>query len=634
VNMLPMMVPLAATGGDLQVGHWIDYAIIIAYIVGIMGFGVVFGRYAKTTSDFFFGGRRFAWWLVGMSFVATTVGSYSFIKYSQKAYQYGFSSTQTYLNDWFLMPLFMFGWLPIIYFTRVTSVPEYFERRFDRKCRVMATFIILLYLVGYIGYNFFMLGTALNAMLGWPVLWGAAGVAAVCALYVNFGGQTSVIMTDLAQGVLLLIAGFVVLVLGVVLLGEHGGFWANFPPAFRTAFAGLNKPAKFPAVGVFWQDGMANGVAFYFMNQGILMRFMCARSVREGRKAGVFIVLLLMPLAAVAVSNPGWIGRAMVNAGMLPVTTSADKIFVLVANKVGGIGFFGVLMAALLAALMSTTDSLINAVSAIAVNDIYRPFVRKAAADRHYLFVARVVGIVAALVGIVLVPTFMAFKDMYVAHANFVATVTPPMVVAIILGVCWKRFTRTAAFATLAGGAACMVLTYVKVPFVGRPLGEWLISWVSHGIEPRGYTYMRSLYGIAVCAVIGIVVTLLTKAESEEKLEGLVMGSIGKAKLRFKGGIPNEEPGEKLVLNVVVVERPEAEANVATVHADDLARLKANAGDMLYACDTRWWFGGLHSVHLRAGDPGGEPGTIAIDRSNLETGHLGPRERVTVEKIM
>ena len=632
MSSLPLFMPLAVVQ---QVGHWVDYTIIIAYVVGIMLFGLVFGRYAKSTSDFFFGGRRFAWWLVGMSFVATTVGSYSFIKYSQKAYQYGFSSTQTYLNDWFLMPLFMFGWLPIIYFTRVTSVPEYFHRRFDRRCRVMATIIILVYLVGYIGYNFFMLGKALNAMLGWPVFLASAGVALVCAVYVHFGGQTSVIMTDLAQGILLLAAGFAVLVLGVILLAQHGGFWANFPPAYRTAFAGLNRPAKFHAIGVFWQDGMANGVAFYFMNQGILMRFMCAKSVRDGRKAAIFIVLCLMPLAAIAVSNPGWIGRAMVNAGLLPATTSADQIFVLVADKVGGIGFFGVLMAALLAALMSTTDSLINAVSAIAVNDVYRPFIRKGASDRHYLAVARTVAIVAALVGVVLVPTFMAFKDMYVAHANFVATVTPPMVVAIILGVCWKRFTRTAALATLAGGAVCMVLTYVKAPAGdGMTIGEWLIHWVGHGIEPKGFTYMRSLYGIVVCSVIGIVVTLFTKPEPAARIDGLVIGSIRRAKELFKGSEPNEEPGERLLLTVVPIDRPENEANVVTLHPDDLARLHAKPGDMLYAADRRWWLGGLRSAHVRAGQPGGQPGTVAIDRRSLAPGELGPQTQVRVEKIL
>ncbi|MBN1422831.1 MAG: sodium/solute symporter [Planctomycetes bacterium] len=614
----------------VEIGHTIDYAIILAYLVGILLFGLAFSSYAKTTSDYFFGGRRFSWWLVGVSYVATTVGSYSFIKYSQKAYQFGFSSTQTYLNDWFLMPLFMFGWLPIIYFSRVTSVPEYFERRFDRTSRVLSTFIILLYMVGYIGYNFFMLGTALRTMLGWPILIGAGVVAIICAVYMHLGGQTSVIMTDLAQGVILLAAGFLLLFLGVSEMGEYGGFWSHFPPPFRTAFAGLNTPASFPAIGIFWQDGMANGVAFYFMNQGILMRFMCAKTVREGRKAAVFIVFLLMPLAAIAVSNAGWIGRAMVHAGLLPADVSADDIFVIVSNRIGGVGFFGLLMAALLAALMSTTDSLINAVSAVSVNDIYRPFIRRNASDKHYLEAARVTAILAAVAGLALVPLFMSFKDMYVAHANFVATVTPPMVVAIILGAVWKRFTRTAAVATLGGGALCMILTYT-------PIGGTLMGLVAQGIPPAGYTYMRSLFGIVACTAIGITVTFLTKPEPEEKIEGLVMGSIRRAKERLKGGPPNDEPGGTIVLRVATAARSEDERDVAILHPDDLARLRAAPGDLLYAADPRRWLGGLRSVHLRAGEAGeagGEPGTIVLDPSTLEHGRLGPQERVRVEKIM
>ena len=87
---------------DIAVGTFLDRIIIIAYFAIVMGFGAYFGRYSKTTSDYFFGGRRFAWWLITISIVATGVGSHSFLKYSTKAYQYGLSSTMTYMNDWFL----------------------------------------------------------------------------------------------------------------------------------------------------------------------------------------------------------------------------------------------------------------------------------------------------------------------------------------------------------------------------------------------------------------------------------------------------------------------------------------------------------------------------------------------------
>ena len=110
------------------IGTPLDYGIIIAYFVLILGFGSVFGRFTKSTKDFFFGGQRFSWWLVSFSMVATTVGSYSFIKYSHVAFEHGLASTMSYTNDWFWMPIFMFIWLPVVYFSKVTSVPEYFER--------------------------------------------------------------------------------------------------------------------------------------------------------------------------------------------------------------------------------------------------------------------------------------------------------------------------------------------------------------------------------------------------------------------------------------------------------------------------------------------------------------------------
>ncbi|MFH0946332.1 MAG: hypothetical protein V2A76_14120, partial [Planctomycetota bacterium] len=189
------------------VGEPIDYAVMGLYLVMILAVGIYFGRRQKTTRDFFFGGQRFSWWLISFSLVATLVGSYSFVKYSQAAYSYGMASSQTYLNDWALMPLLLFGWLPILYFSRITSVPEYFGRRFNSKVRFFATLSVLIYLISYIGVNLYTMGTVLHALLGWEVLTSAIIIASVSAIYVTFGGQTSVIMTDLMQGCMLLLAG-------------------------------------------------------------------------------------------------------------------------------------------------------------------------------------------------------------------------------------------------------------------------------------------------------------------------------------------------------------------------------------------------------------------------------------------
>lgn len=82
-----------------MIGTPLDVAVMLIYFVAVVGFGVFFGKYSTTTKDFYFGGQRFAWWVIAFSATATTVGSYSFVKYSEAGFSYGISSSQTYLND-------------------------------------------------------------------------------------------------------------------------------------------------------------------------------------------------------------------------------------------------------------------------------------------------------------------------------------------------------------------------------------------------------------------------------------------------------------------------------------------------------------------------------------------------------
>ncbi|MCA9570441.1 MAG: hypothetical protein KC656_21505, partial [Myxococcales bacterium] len=278
-------------------GTPLDYGIMVGYFVAMLLVGTLFGRGQTSTKDFFFGGQRFSWWLIAFSLVATTIGTSSFVKYSRISYGYGLASTQTYLNDWIWLPLLLFGWLPILYFGRLTSIPEYFEHRFSPLARRVVTAMLLLYLVGYVGINLFTMGKALHTLIGVDVFAAAQVVAVISAIYVTFGGQTSVIMTDLFQGIMLLATGLVILFLGADHLGGFDLLWEHLPRGHRTAFPPFNEDPHYSAVGIFWQDAMANSAMFYFLNQGILMRFMAARSVQEGRRAAVAVLAVLMPLA-------------------------------------------------------------------------------------------------------------------------------------------------------------------------------------------------------------------------------------------------------------------------------------------------------------------------------------------------
>ena len=119
-----------------SLGTNLDYGIMVGYFVAMLAIGTWFGRGNTSTKDFFFGGQRFSWWLIAFSMIATTIGSYSFVKYSKIAFGYGIASSQTYLNDWLWAPLLMFGWLPLLYFSRVVSIPEYFRVMTPHLCTV------------------------------------------------------------------------------------------------------------------------------------------------------------------------------------------------------------------------------------------------------------------------------------------------------------------------------------------------------------------------------------------------------------------------------------------------------------------------------------------------------------------
>lgn len=575
---------------SVTLGTTIDYVIMFGYFFGVVAFGLYFGKYASSTKDFFFGGQRFSWWLISFSGIATTVGSYSFVKYSQVGYEYGISSSQSYLNDWFWVPILLMVWLPIIYYQRIQSVPEYFERRFSTTARVAATVFTLIYLVGYVGVNLLTLGQALSPVLGWSVFTGAAVACFLVTLYVFTGGQTSVIMTDLVQGLILLFVGLAVLAGGIIHFGGLYDLWSLLPVSHRYIFSEFNQPDGFSFIGIYVQDGLANTGAFVLMNQGMMMRFLSLRTANDAKKMAIFWILILMPVAAITVSSGGWVAKALSVSGELE--TSAAESFIHAAEFLCYPGVFGFILAALLAALMSTADTLINAASAVFVNDIYRPYIHKGAIDKHYLLVARIASLSVALVGLALVPVFMLEQSIYEAHAAFTAALTPPIVMAIFLGIMWKRFNAPAALATLIGGGILTAISLVA------PFDEFLIKPFSFGMGPDSYKFTRALFGIVASGACGVAVAMLTKPQPLAKIIGLVNGTQLDAMRLFKGGEINRRPGRNAYLTVCL-DHSLTDAEQALLPQSALDEMAAEVGDLIYLCDQRWWFGGLRSVHCR-----------------------------------
>ena len=375
---------------------------VSVYFLMITLFGNYFSKFSSNINDFFFSGQRFAWWLPLISMTATGIGSYSYLKYSQQGLDTGLSSTMGYMNEWFVIPLFFLAWLPIIYFSRIKSVPEYFEKRFNKACRYIAVFILLAYIFYYIGYNLFTIGIAFEGIFGIPPYISVPLITSILGLYVTLGGQTAVIFTDLIQGLLLYFIGFLIFGYGLYALNGLEDFWSYLPVNHRLPFATLRDNSYFNSVGLFWGDAIAGSIAFVFLNQGFLMRFLSVRSYKESCMAGIGNVLIALPLSSIIVGSVGWLGKSILEkqkaiGGALPgfdflQIESGFQTFVTVVSMLiqNNVIILGLVLSALVAALMSTVDTLINAASAIGVYDIYKPLIRPKASAKHYLKVARI----------------------------------------------------------------------------------------------------------------------------------------------------------------------------------------------------------------------------------------------------
>lgn len=683
---------------------------MVVYFLAIMFFGSYFSKYNRTTTDFFFGGRRFSWWLIAMSIVATGVGSHSFIKYSAMGFQAGFSSTMTYLNDWFFMPFFLFGWLPIVVYTKIRSIPEYFEKRFSPVTRFLATILLLLYMIGYVGIGFLTMGKAILPLLPQSfTLFGAeihitlmglvTVIALITGIYITYGGQTAVIFTDLIQGFILIFAGLLVFFLGVSYLGGFDAFWNLLPTSWKLPLANFNDPPNFNFVGIFWEDGVAGSIGFLFMNMGLIMRFMSTKSVDEGRKAAAFNVLFMLPISALVVGNAGWIGKAIseMSPGVINPAIKPDSIFVVVSNIVSHPGVFGFIMAALTAALMSTVDTLLNAIAAIYINDVHRPvkkWMKKISQswkeeDKAELGAARIASIVFTLMGVLAVIPFSAFPTIYEAHGYFHSTLTPPLVVAIFLGVFWKKFTPAAVMSTLIGGVAFMVVG-MHYP---RPLIEFFAQGTKY-VPAHPYIYISALYNLVVCIVVGVLTALTTNTQKQiihkikqnknhkvimrlitgivivllvlvvvdfsslalmliisslmtifiilsasyyikydeaANTDGLTAGSIKRAKEIFKGRKLNEIEGEKVKVNWKIKTGEEDTINFSK---SDMNKMKAEPGDLVYISDARKYLGGLKSVHSVYGEPHNEDGVVYITDEHQKRGLFITDKILIAEKEM
>ena len=615
------------------------------------------------------------------------------------------SSTMVYMNEWLVLPIFVFAWLPLLYYNRIKSVPEYFEKRFNRPARYVAVLLILAYIFYYIGYNLYTIGLALHGLFNISPLYTVPVVTLFLGFYVSCGGQTAVILTDLFQGLLLYLAGFLVVGFGLYALGGIDTFWSYLPVSHRLPFSSLNADPYFNAVGVFWGDALVGSAAFLFMNQGVLMRFLATRSVRQARMTALFNVLICLPLSAITVGAAGWIAKAIISkqeqiGSALPGysalnVTDTYYVFINVAFEVlkQHEWLLGLVIAALLAALMSTVDTLINASSAIGVYDIYKPLIRPKESEKHYLKVARLTSVLVIGISLLLVVWFFRQKGTLMAiHYKGIMTIIPPVVTTLFMAIFWKKFDAFSAILAMSIGGFLTVMTgifpepvlYLRKFFLGATATEPIYFRAVFGVLLTSFigalscwtrpnknetTYLKFIrwaffwamgvagfifiawfwFGplrnlniglkIGLAVLLGIMVWFFrmlyfsSQKDSQPKA-GLTANTLDQAVAFFKGGKPNWEPSPKLKGLELFVHSSLKRGEVAL--SQEASRiLKAHLGDRIYVSDGRWWLGGLRSGHFVLKEWHNQDNNMVfLSEESIQRAYMILERKVFVEKTL
>jgi len=473
----------------------VDLITIGVYAVAVIAVGFLASRHTSTAEDYFLAGRSLTWPLIGLSLFASNISSSTLIGLAGDAYASGIA---VYNYEWFaavVLVFFLIFFLPIYLRTRIYTMPEFLERRFDVRSRYYVSSVTILGNVLLETAGALYAG-ALVVRLVYPdvPLWESVAVLAfLSGLYTAAGGLRAVVYTDAIQAVLLVVGATIVSMLAYVKVGSWSAVTASFTEQELSLIQPLDHP-NLPWLGLITGLPLL-GVYYWCSNQYIVQRALGARNVDEGRKGALLAGFLKLPVLFIMVM-PGAFARVL-----YPDLETADMVFPTLVFDLLPLGFRGVVLVALVAAIMSSIDSTLNAVSTLVTMD----FVKKKRPDldnRRLVQVGRVATVVVMILGSIWAPQIARFSSLWQYLQGVLAYITPPIVACFLVGVFWRRANSTGAFAALMVG---MVGAFILVA-TGTPI---------HFLYVAAILFMASTLTI-------VIVSLATPPPSADAIEGLV----------------------------------------------------------------------------------------------------------------
>jgi solute:Na+ symporter, SSS family len=465
---------------------------------------------SKTSSQFFLAGRKLGWPLVGASLFATNIGAEHLVGLSGDSYRYGLSAGAVELTTVLCLGIACALLFPYYIRARVYTIPEFLELRYNRTARLFFSGLMLaICIMTKLAFHLYAGALVLHSLLGWDVMPMVVLMGTCVAIITIVGGFTAVAYTDSIQTAIMIAGCSLVLIIG---LGKVGGWHAlieKMPLSMHVA-KGYDDP-NYPFLGIIL-SALYSGVFYWGMDQVNVQRVLGARDIREARYGAMFAILLkFSPIFIFAL--PGVIAAALF-PGRDPKTT-----FVTLLNELLPAGVRGLVLAALICALIGSSLSVMNSLSTLVVRDFLLGF-RKNASERMQVTMGRITILlstpfaVAAAYLIYTTPDGL-YKYLQAISIYLVMPVTP----AIFFGIVSRRMTFHGAVASAVSGTLLASL-FVSDQLMGAR-GVQLFPFL-HWNSTTNYTY-RGLWGGLVTIAVLFIVSYLTKPPELAQVKGLTV---------------------------------------------------------------------------------------------------------------
>lgn len=468
----------------------LDLTVCIGYFVIVVAIGFLSSRKQQASvQGYFRADNQLPWYAIGFSIVAAGISSEQFVGEVGYAYKLGMPVVNWEWLVWPGLSLLLWIFVPLYVRNNIATMPEYLERRFSSRARSLyACLTIASYVLVNFALVFYTGGFALEKMWGLNRLAAVWLLAIITGAYTVYGGLTAVAWTSSFQCVLLLGGGIYVFFAGLSQI--HWDFSAMLGTGQRAhLFTPADHEVPWTALVVLM---LSTNVWYYATNQYINQRCLAAKNEWHA-KMGVLFSAVLQLLIPLATCFPGMLYR-VIN----PHLENSDAAYPAVVAAVVPPGLRGLVVAAIISAIMSTVSGLVNSTSTIVTLDLAQQWKSSKWSEARLVGVGRWSGAIALLIGALLAPIVMRWQNIFRYAQDIWAPMAAPVVVVFLAGALWKR-------ASERGALACLWLSLLSVPFtlMRAVLADRNIHFLPSNLEnPMVFAGAYALISVVVMIVL------------------------------------------------------------------------------------------------------------------------------------